>query len=307
MEIHIDDDSLKRRIARYGPSRLFGDYKERQELMEEELVKRFDMVWEKKLSPAIYQAEPSLSNKKSLEMQLTPRESQYFDEAQEHRQFLLEDGALKLLAQLRVDDQDQRTLTQLWDISPRRSKLQEDELSDRLAKKQQEAQIWSEIYYESGFWRRLVYLAIGVPVTILAILAGSSEFGTLYGAQEVGAFSLIVGALTALQTFLDLGRQSEKLEAAGKGWGKLAREIEEQIIRLETTQIDPEDQLKILEDVVQKMNALQDFSPTISPKEYKKAKKKLEQKRQKDPGHRSKPADPKLAPSAPDSQMIPNR
>lgn len=89
---------------------------------------------------------------------------------------------------------------------------------------------------------------------------------------------MIVGTLTALQPFLDLGRQSEKLEAAGKGWGKLAREIEERIIRIETTQIDPEDQLNILDDVVHKMNALQDFSPTIGPKEYGKAKEKLEQK-----------------------------
>jgi hypothetical protein len=117
-----------------------------------------------------------------------------------------------------------------------------------------------------------------VPVAILAILAGSSYLGNLYGERVVGALTLIVGTLTALQPFLDLGRQSEKLEAAGKGWGKLAREIEERIIRIETTQIDPEDQLNILDDVVHKMNALQDFSPTIGPKEYGKAKEKLEQK-----------------------------
>jgi len=67
------------------------------------------------------------------------------------------------------------------------------------------------------------------------------------------------------------------LEAAGKGWGKLAREIEEQIICIQATSIDPEDQLKILDAMVQKMNALQDFSPTMGPKEYENAKRKLGQ------------------------------
>jgi hypothetical protein len=172
-----------------------------------------------------------------------------------------------------------------------------------LAKKQSEAQTWSEIYYKSGFRRRMVFLAIGVPVTILAILAGSSYFGNLFGKyseQVVGGLSLIVGTLTALQTFLDLGRQSEKFEAAGKGWGKLAREIDEQIIRIETTQIDPEEQLKILGDVIQKMNALQDFSPTMSPKEYEKAKQKLKHKRPEDPGPSREHLHHKLELSAPD-------
>ncbi len=280
MEIQIDDET-KARIAKYGPSKLFGDFSERQELGENELTRRFDEVWKKGLGTSIQQAEPSRVSKKSLEMQLTLRESQYFEDSQEHRQFTLDNPRLRFLAQLRVDNhKNQGTLTQLWDNSPRRSKLQPDELSRRLMKKQQEAQAWSEIYYKSGFRRRTVYLIIGVPVTVFAILAGSSFFGNLFGERVVGALSLIVGAFTALQTFLDLGRQSEKLEAAGKGWGKLARGIEEQIVRLETTQIDPDDQLQILDDVVQKMNALQDFSPTIGPKEYEKAKDELEQKRQ---------------------------
>jgi hypothetical protein len=279
MEIQIDD-KVKARIAKYGSNKLFGDYGERQDLREDELAKRFNEAWNKQLSVAINQAEPSRASKESLETQLTSREREFFDDSQEHRLFTLDNEGLRFLAQLKVDEnKDQGILTQLWDISPRRSKLQPGELSGRLTKKQQEAQTWSEIYYKSGFWRRMVYLAIGVPVTILAILAGSSYFGNLYGERVVGAFSLIVGTLTALQTFLDLGRQSEKLEAAGKGWGKLAREIEEQIIRIETTQIDPEDQLQILDDVVKKMNSLQDFSPTIGPKEYGNAKEKLEQKR----------------------------
>jgi hypothetical protein len=290
MEIQIDNN-VKARIAKYGPNKLFGDYKERQELRKEELTRRFDNVWKKGLGAAISQAEPSRATKESLEMQLTPREGEYFDDSQEHRLFTVDNEGLRFIAQLKVDeDQNQGRLTQLWDISPKRSRLQPKELSDRLTKKQREAQAWSEIYYKSGFWRRMVYLAIGVPVTILAILTGSSYFSNLYGERVVGALSLIIGTLTALQTFLDLGRQSEKLEAAGKGWGKLAREIEKQIIRLETTQIDPEDELNILDDVVQQMNALQEFSPTIGPKEYEKAKRKLEQEPQAVPDdktHRS--------------------
>jgi hypothetical protein len=279
MEIQIDD-KVKARIAKYGSNKLFGDYGERQDLRDEELTKRFNEAWNKQLGAVINQTEPSRAHKESLEIQLTPREREFFDNSQEHRLFTLDNEGLRFLAQLKVDEnKSQRILTQLWDISPRRSKLQPGELSGRLTKKQQEAQTWSEIYYKFGFWRRMVYLAIGVPVTILAILAGSSYFGNLYGERVVGALSLIVGTLTALQTFLDLGRQSEKLEAAGKGWGKLAREIEEQIIHIETTQIDPEDQLKMLDELIQKMNALQDFSPTIGPKEYGNAKKRLEQKR----------------------------
>ena len=277
MLIQIDDD-VKVRIAKYGPNKLFGGYRERQEMSDEELTKRFDEAWKKGLGTAINRAKPSQASKESLEIQLTPRESQFFDDAQEHRQFTLDNEGLRFLAQLKVvDNKIQRTLTQLWDVSPKRNKLQLNELSKRLTKKQREAQTWSEIYYKSGSRRRMVYLAIGVPVTILAILAGSSYFGALYGERVVGALSLIVGTLTALQTFLDLGRQSEKLEAAGKGWGKLAREIEEQIICIQATSIDPEDQLKILDAMVQKMNALQDFSPTMCPKEYENAKRKLGQ------------------------------
>lgn len=283
MEIYIENDT-KARIAKYGPSKLFGDYKERQELEDEELVKRFDEAW-KKLSAAITQTTKcNLASNEALKGQLTPSESKFFDESQEHRQFALDKEGLRFLAQVQVDsNKNQGVLTQLWDITPRRNKLQTKELSERLTKKQREALAWSEIYYKAGFWRRVAFLLIGVPVTILAILAGSTYFGDLYGEQTVGGLSLIVGALTALQTFLDLGRYSEKLEAAGKGWGKLAREIEEQIVRIETTQIDPEDQLNILDDVVQKMNALQDFSPTIGPVEYEKAKEKLEQKHKEVP------------------------
>ena len=41
MEIQIDNDT-KVRIAKYGPNRLFGDYKERQILEEKALTQRFD-------------------------------------------------------------------------------------------------------------------------------------------------------------------------------------------------------------------------------------------------------------------------
>jgi len=287
MEIQIDNDT-KVRIAKYGPNRLFGDYKERQILEEKALTQRFDEVWRKQLGAAINQATPSQANKKSLKMQLTPAESQYFDDSQEHYQFTLGNEGLRFLAQLRVKkDKSQRTLTQLWETSPRRSRLQPDELLAGLTKKQREAQIWSDIYYRSGFWRRVAYLTIGVLVSLLAILASSPYLGHLYGERVIGTLSLIVGALTALQTFLDLGRRSEKYEAAGKGWGKLAREIEEQIIRMKTTQIAPEDQLKIVDDVIQKMNALQDFSPTIGPRKYEKAKENLEQKHQEASGERT--------------------
>src|ERR687888_214193 len=103
MEIQIDDDT-KARIAKHGPAKLFGDFKERQELSGEELRRRFDEVWKKELGDAINEAEPSRTSKKSLEIQLTSRERQYFDDSQEHRQLMLEDRGLRLLAQLRVDN-----------------------------------------------------------------------------------------------------------------------------------------------------------------------------------------------------------
>jgi hypothetical protein len=115
MIIQIDNDT-KARIAKYGPAKLFGDCRERQELAEEELTRRFDEVWKKAISVTIDQAESSRASKKSLEMQLTPRESQFFDVSQEQRLFTLENEGLRLLAQLRVDeDKNQGLLTQLWD------------------------------------------------------------------------------------------------------------------------------------------------------------------------------------------------
>src|SRR6266540_3389674 len=120
MEIQIDDET-KARIAKYGPSKLFGDFSERQELGENELTRRFDEVWKKGLGTSIQQAEPSRVSKKSLGMQLTLRESQYFEDSQEHRQFTLDNPRLRFLAQLRVDPhKNPGPLTQLCDNSPRR-------------------------------------------------------------------------------------------------------------------------------------------------------------------------------------------
>src|ERR1043165_1018006 len=117
MEIQIDDDT-KTRIAKYGPTKLFGDYRGRQDLMEEELRERFDEVWKKELGLAISQAESSRSDKESLEMDLTRSEREYFDPSQEHRLFTLDNERLKFLAQLRIGDhKNEATLTQLWNIS----------------------------------------------------------------------------------------------------------------------------------------------------------------------------------------------
>jgi hypothetical protein len=275
VEIKITNDDLKFRIARFGPRTLFGEIQERKNLTRQELILQFDKVWDGYLHDAITKAEPSQSSKSLLEMALTSNERSYFDATQEHRRFLASKGNIELIAQLKPDSENNSLhLTQLWFI-PVRHKVEVNDLLIALSNKKNETRIWSEGYYRSSATYKRWYLLIGVPATVIAIFAGSSYIGEWFEPHGPGILSLLVGGLTALQTFLDLGSEREKRESAGKKWGKLSRQIEHRILQIDTTDLDLQTQIKILEEIIQNMNEIEDFSPALGHQEYQNAIKKL--------------------------------
>ncbi len=290
MAVKAEDKKLKIRLAKYGPRELFGPFSERASMNQDQLITCFDEIWDNKLRDAISQA--SVCDIKQALVLLTDGERDFFDPDQEHRHVRLQEEGLEFIAQIENSSHDaDRSLTQLWKISfpydhqnmhqstEDLSDLGRKQLYGELIKKKKEAKEWSEIYYKLGNNHKQWYLRVGALAAILAILAGSSNlaewFGEL-GPGLIGVITLIVGALTALQTFLDLSRQSEKLEAAGKEWGKLSRKIDQQLWVISFTDSDPQVQFKILKDVIEEMNAIEDLSPTIPSPVYEKAKQALE-------------------------------
>jgi len=291
MSIEITDNKLKTRLAQYGSNELFGDFNLRSDMRQDELVQLFDKIWESKLQGGINEAAVCDSSKAYL--RLTDREKKFFDHNQEHRQFRLQEEGLEFIAQIRrTSTNDEGSLTQFWRVSlpdgHRKENLQNAGLSSdtntkrlhiELSKKEEEARQWSKVYYKLGDNLKTWYFFIGAPVAVLAILAGSSFLLNLLGEKLMGIVTLLVGVLAALQTFLDLGRRSEKFEAAGKGWGKLARKIGEEKWAITFTKADEETQKQILNKIIEDMNALEDFCPIIPIRIYKQAEKELERNR----------------------------
>ena len=115
MAIQVDN-SVKIRLAKWGPNKLFGDEVDaRQKTMgPDKLISLFDNVWESVLKVAVETAE--IVNAADARERLNDNEKRFFDFNQDHREFRLPDKNIEFIAQIRPIPNDDRELTQLWVI-----------------------------------------------------------------------------------------------------------------------------------------------------------------------------------------------
>jgi len=117
MEIQIESH-LKVNIAKYVlPNKLFAGDRgvQRNQMSEEELVKEFDLIWNNNLKDAAKQAE--ICWPENAKKELKPKQKNYFDNNQEHREIFLEAWQLKFIIQLQKLSEENFQMTQLWYIN----------------------------------------------------------------------------------------------------------------------------------------------------------------------------------------------
>lgn len=85
---------------------------------------------------------------------------------------------------------------------------------------------------KAKFYRRLHYV-LGTPVVIFSSIVGSTAFAQIghVGNNDIrvfaGVLSIISAVLAGLQTFFAFGESAEKFRAAGVGFERIEKEIEE--------------------------------------------------------------------------------
>lgn len=117
MEIEIERN-LKVNIAKWVfPNKLFsGDQGvKRNQMIEEELVKEFDFIWDNHLKDAAKKASVCLPD--NAKKELSAKQKNYLDKNQEHREIFLEGRRLKFIIQLQELSEEKFKLTQLWYIN----------------------------------------------------------------------------------------------------------------------------------------------------------------------------------------------
>lgn len=114
---------------------------------------------------------------------------------------------------------------------------------------------------------------LGIPVTILTIIVGTSVFSTLGSSDNklvllsIGFLSIIAAVLSGVQTFLNYPELTQRHYAAGIKYGILRRRIEESI----SFTIDPSELKKLMNDIRDEWDQLEKESPIISQSFHDKA------------------------------------
>ena len=275
MLIEPIDAKLKARLALYGSTKLYGDFDKRRNMEQAGLIQLFDAAWEHALKDAINEAK--VCDSKDAFRKLTDKERSFFDFEQEHREVhLLKDG-LDFVAQLRRDSNGTLILTQLWQthLAPNGngSGQMRAKIIEGLDERKKAAKVWSEAYYKASLTSKRWYYIFGVPAAVMAIAAGSSSILKIEIALPY--LSICVAALSALQTFFNFGGQSEKLQAAGAGWGGVARKIEQEENSLAILEPDDKALVSILDEITDLMNKQENSSSPLGIKLYAQSKERL--------------------------------
>ena len=109
----IVEQDLKRRLARWGANKLFGDdVDRRQQMADTELEERFDRVWHSRLRRLVDEAEPCTSDE--VPGRLTEKQAKYFDPSQDHKGFRI--GGAEFIVQIEQVCDGER-LSQLWRVA----------------------------------------------------------------------------------------------------------------------------------------------------------------------------------------------
>lgn len=119
-------------------------------------------------------------------------------------------------------------------------------------------------------------LALGLPSTALAAVAGAAAFSRLSHSDIVaGCISISVAVLTALSTFLDPAKRSNFHAAAGKKYQELYNEARF-FSRIELLEDRTDQQLtESLKNLVARLNELNQTSPSTPSRAYRIADQRL--------------------------------
>lgn len=130
-------------------------------------------------------------------------------------------------------------------------------------------------HYEAArSFDRMHYL-LGVPSVVLSTLIGTSIFATLGESINsnlrllTGLTSVLVAALTALQTFLKFSEKSEKHRLVAARYGSLRREVEQLLTQKESLTKE------LVTPLREAIDRLSEESPSIPTRAWSKTKKKL--------------------------------
>jgi len=101
------------------------------------------------------------------------------------------------------------------------------------------------VHQQPAAYNRRANRLLGIPVTVLAILIGTSIYGALSSSSSpqilifVGAISVLAAVLSGLQTFLSYPELAQKHQTAGVKFGRLRRRMEEVLsFKLEPDQLE---------------------------------------------------------------------
>jgi hypothetical protein len=120
-------------------------------------------------------------------------------------------------------------------------------------------------HLQAASFYKLRSRVLGLPVTILSVVIGTSIFATLGSSDNqlvliaVGVISMVAATLSGMHTFLNYSELGEKHYAAGVKYGKLRRKVEE---LLAFVKAPTELEIKMAE-INDEWGKIEDESPTV--------------------------------------------
>ena len=112
MQLTVKNDT-KIRIAKSGPVRTFGDYDQRKQMTDEQLIEVFDHAWSLGLE-RVLSSKSLPCDFEVARVRLKERQQEFLDIYQEQRQFRYQE--MEYIAQLTPSDTGDNMLTQLWKV-----------------------------------------------------------------------------------------------------------------------------------------------------------------------------------------------
>ncbi len=139
-------------------------------------------------------------------------------------------------------------------------------------------------YEDAHYWSRF-HVLVGVPVAMLAAIAGASALAQFDNHSVIaGILSIIVAALTAIITFLNPNEKANAHQNVGNKYNALRRQAHAFCtIDAQMEDIHEQELVKQVKELAKQRDELNLISPPISNMAYKKVYKALKNKKEGKP------------------------